>query len=240
MDCTQAGCAWVRTVKVIDVLVCSTTPEAWTCMDRAREVPPTGSTAFYREGPWGLEFFAAGCAGRHGLGQGAWLGPGFTECTGGSADPEGCACFCVGDVCWGERQWQAMAACLLPMPCEVLSSRNNRPGYDSVETCLLQALVEGTPAWLRFHGEYGDGLVGEETFLLGGGKALFLRSDADVMCGSCCTDYGDGLLECDLQDPAWFGACLVATEEEGQRTCLTAANWFTSCVPTTPRCATDG
>lgn len=234
--CMEAGCPWVVPVVVDNALACNQAAAPGLCAERADHVGYTRA-AFFRPQGAGFQFHSIGCPGDQNSRSG--MAPaGFTACTGAQDEPEGCACFCRGGSCWGERQLAAMTTCGLPLPCDAYDANRGVPGYDAAATCILEHLASRGAAQLSTHGNYGDPVIHNATFLLGAGAtALHAQRRSDTACPNCCDRFDPALAECELKPPAWFQACLEATDAAAQRDCMLPDNWFVSCVPAAPRCA---
>lgn len=151
------------------------------------------------------------------------------DCKGGEvSDP---TCFAIGTGCVRPR----LVCNDLPMPC----SRVWGMGWDMIESfededaaaCLLQSLRDGVPGrYELMFGEMGDtGLVYVELFTDGDGTVRMQFQDTCKGCPASGYFGHSGTLE--LQDTAFFDACLDTPTVQSLSDCLVGLPTFTAGSP---------
>lgn len=141
-------------------------------------------------------------------------GEGWTECTGGAADPPGCACGCIAGVCAGARALDTLDECTVTAHCGdymVNASSEDLPA-PSVGECIFAGLRDGTSLRFGFTSVYPDGASYREAYSSGDGSLVVVSAESSTPdCGV--TDWTRPASRCQLDADVVASCAMNATSQ---------------------------
>lgn len=240
-DCIEAGCGGMVTAGVFDD-DCNFGSAVPFCAAKGGEA--RAARTWYRERLGRLHYFSTPSC-EAGLvpeipGEGIdWFAPGdgWTECSGGVDDPEGCACACVGGACPEVTARETQLACAAAEPCPELDyAQTGSSGFVTAAQCLIDALKARTPGHYVVLRDYGEPEWSNDFWITPAGETRWTFQQA-TFCPNCCPFVAD-MLEVQVVDDARLDACMASINagDQIEQCNYTFSAFFNGWTPAEPAC----